>query len=175
MAGGIVRLTTSADVSELSRDLRSFGEDLDRPLRDALEYGANAIADAARPLMRFRAAGPWPTSSGARYGHIKAYYEARVQTTSATVISDHPAAPVWEWGGTIRPLLGSGIQRMATTSRTAGQMRLKLVAAGLDRPPYTFRIPRLGPVSHAADAKRPEIEQHLEDAVSALIREHNLG
>jgi len=171
---GMVRITASADVAELSRDLRSFGDDLDRPLRDALEYGARTVALAAKPLMRFRAEGAWPSSSGARYGHIAAYYEARVATVSAAVVSDHPAAPVWEWGGTIRPILGSGIQRLATASRTAGQVRLRLSALGMDRPPFTFHIPRLQPVGHAAEAKREEIVQHLDDAVTALIKEHGL-
>jgi hypothetical protein len=162
------------NVSDLSRDLRAFGDDLDKPLRDALEWGATSVARAAKPLMRFRAEGAWATSSGARYGHIQDYYEARVATISAAVVSDHPAAPVWEWGGTIHPLLGVSLHHALSTSRMKEQMKMRLAAANMDRPPYTFRIPRLQPVANAADAEREQITQHLEDAVDALIREYGL-
>jgi hypothetical protein len=37
-----------------------------------------------------------------------------------------------------------------------------------------IEIPRLQPVANAADAKREQITQHLEDAVDALIADHGL-
>lgn len=169
---GRLRIGVSVDVADLSRDLRSFGDDLDRPLRDALEYGANIIADAARPLMRVRPEGAWPNSSGARYGHIAAYYEAKVQTLSSTVVSDHPAAPVWEWGGHIDPGAGGGEHHVKAELRARARVRSRIRAAGGRR---GIEIPPLHPVGHAADAKREEVTQHLEDALDALIREHDLG
>lgn len=168
---GILRVHASADVADLSRDLRSFGDDLDRPLRDALEYGATAIARAAKPLMR-HGQPSWPTSSAARDypGRIADYYRARVATISAAVLSDHPAAPVWEWGGTIHPAAGS-IRHAAIAAQPVGSMRRKL----LERGHQAIHIPRTQPVARAGEAEREDIEKHLEDAVDALIREHNLN
>lgn len=171
---GIVRITASADVAELSRDLRSFGDDLDRPLRDALEYGASTIARAAVPLMR-HGQPSWPTSSAARdYGSfpgaIASYYRARVATISASVLSDHPAAPVWEWGGSLHPRARAGLHA-AIASTAVGSPRRKL----LERGTQVITIPRTQPVSNAADAAREDITQHLDDAVTDLIREHGLG
>jgi hypothetical protein len=168
---GILRLSVSTDVAELSRDLRSFGDDLDRPLRDALEYGAKTIAAAAKPLMRFRAEGAWLNSSGARYGHISEYYQARVATTSASVVSDHPAAPVWEWGGHIDPGAGGGEHKLKAELSARSRARTRIRLAGGRR---GIEIPRLQPVSRAGDAMREEITQHLEDALTALIKEHGL-
>ena len=169
---GILRLTVSTDVRELSRDLRSFGDDLDRPLRDALEYGAKTIAAAAKPLMRFRAEGAWPTSSGARYGHISAYYAARVATLSAVVYSEHPAAPVWEWGGHIDPGAGGGEHRIRAELASRARARQRIRLAGGRR---GIEIPRLEPVTRAGEASREDITRHLDDALTALVKEHGLG
>jgi hypothetical protein len=171
---GILRLTVSADVAELSRDLRSFGDDLDRPLRDALEYGATTIARSAVGFMR-HGQPSWPTSSAARdYGSfpgaIASYYRARVATINASVLSDHPAAPVWEYGGSIHPLAHAGLHA-AIRSTTTGSPRRKLLEAGTQ----TIVIPRTQPVTNAGDAAREDITQHLESAVTDLIREHGLG
>lgn len=170
--GGTVRLHTSVDIGDLSRDLRSFGEDLDKPLRDALHYGARMVAQGAKRFMRYRPEGAWASSSGARYGHIRDYYEARVATMSAAVISRHPASAVWEWGGTIHPLLGTGMHRLI---QRHPQQRLALAARNMDRPPYTFHIPKLRPVGNAADVAYRDITQHLENAVRQLIEEHHLN
>lgn len=167
---GILRLSVSTDVADLSRDLRAFGDDLDKPLRDALEYGANAVANAAKPLMRFRPSGAWPTSSGARYGHIQDYYRATVATLSAAVVSDHPAAEVWEYGGDIHPAAGS-IRHAAIAAHSVGSPARQILERGIQ----TIHIPRQQPVANAADAKREEITQHLEQAVDALIEEHGLN
>ena len=169
---GILRLTVSVDVRELSRDLRSFGEDLDRPLRDALEYGAKTIAVAAKPLMRFRAEGAWPNSSGARYGHISEYYQARAATLSASVVTDHPAGPVWEWGGHIDPAAGGGEHRLKADLSRNAHARQRIRLAGGRR---GIEIPRLQPVTRAGDENREEITQHLEDALTSLVKEHGLG
>ena len=169
---GILRLTVSTDVRALSRDLRSFGDDLDRPLRDALEYGAKTIAAAAKPLMRFRAEGAWPTSSGARYGHISAYYAARVATLSAVVYSEHPAAPVWEWGGHIDPGAGGGEHRIRAELASRARARQRIRLAGGRR---GIEIPRLEPVTRAGEASREDITRHLDDALTALVKEHGLG
>ncbi|HZL18702.1 MAG TPA: hypothetical protein VFG23_13245 [Polyangia bacterium] len=167
---GLLRLTVSVDVTELSRDLRSFGDDLDRPLRDALEYGAKTIAVAAKPLMRYRA-NTWKNSSGARYGPINSYYAARVATTSASVVSDHPAAPVWEFGGHIDPAAGGGEHRVKAELRQRAVVRQRIRMAGGRK---GIEIPALHPVGRAAEASRQDITQHLEDALTALVREHGL-
>ena len=164
---GILRLTVSTDVAELSRDLRSFGDDLDHPLRDALEYGAKTIAAAAKPLMRFRAEGAWPNSSGARYGHISDWYAARVATTSASVYSDHPAAPVWEWGGHIDPGAGGGEHKLKAELSARSRARTEYVLREADDGGTRFDYhnefrPPLGPigaiVSRALIGGMPERE-----------------
>jgi hypothetical protein len=168
---GEVVIHCEVDLGELSRDLRAMGKDLDRPLRDALRDGASMVVDTAKVLMRERPEGAWRGSSGAEYGHIRSYYEARVATLSSSVVSDHPAAEVWEWGGTIHPLLGEAHFALSK-STIKEQLRLKLVAQDKDRPPWTFHIPREQPVGRAAEARMPEIERNLDTAVDALIRRY---
>jgi hypothetical protein len=171
-----MRLRASVDVRELVRDLEAFGDELDEPIRDVLEHGASSIADAARPLMRFRAEGAWPTSSGAKYGHIRAYYEGKLTSSStAVVFSDHPAAPVWEWGGTIHPLVGHEVRALISRPGTRQLARSALKVANQLRPPYTFEIPRLEPVQRAAAVEREHIEEELESAIQDLIDEHHLN
>lgn len=167
---GKLHLSLRVDLGELSRDLRAMGRDLDRPLREALSHGAEMVATGAKPLMRFRPEGAWKGSSGAAYGHIREYYEARVATLSASVTSDHPAAPVWEWGGDIHPLLGS--MHETFKGKAGSALRLQLAASGHDQPPYTFHIPRETPVGRAAEKAEPELDRFLDDAVSRLLREY---
>lgn len=173
--GGSVYITLSTDVGELSRDLRALGDDLDQPIRDALDKGAQAVITSAHELMRYRPEGAWKGSSGARYGHIRDYYEARVNRLSASINSGHPAAGVWEFGGQIHPLLGEGHHVLSYHNRQYRQARARIAGTGLDRPPYTFDIPRLQPVAHAAEQNEQDIARHIADAVDRLIAEYGFN
>ena len=168
---GELHIGLRVDLGELSRDLRAMGKDLDKPLREAIARGVEMIAATAKPLMRFRAEGAWTRSSGAQYTHIREYYDARVNILSGSVGSDHPAAPVWEWGGTIHPLLGE-FHHVLTKSSHKQQLRLQLAVQGFDRPPWTFDIPAEHPVGRAADKSMPEVERVLDTAVSRLLRQY---
>lgn len=160
------------DVREVARDLQALGDDLDRPLRDTLEKGAQGIADVARTFMRKRD-GSWATSSAAREfpGHIADYFDAKGSATaapSATVGSRHPAAPVWEFGGEIHPAAGD---RHAVIARSrVGSPKRHILTRGLQR----IHIPRLLPVHRAAEQEEPHIERELATAVDQLAREHGL-
>lgn len=168
---GDLRIRVAVEVGELSRDLRAMGADLDKPLREAFDKGSQMVADTAKVLMRYRAEGAWKGSSGADYTHIRDYYSHRANRQSGVVESEHPAAPVWEWGGTIHPLLGDFHHALAA-SRAKEGLRQQLHAADRDRPPWTFRIPRLQPVGDAGQLREPEIERVLDDAVARLIRQY---
>ena len=150
--------------SELSRDLRALGKDLDKPIHDALQRGAEMVASSAKVLMRYRAEGAWKGSSGAEYDHIREYYDAKASKLSATVGSGHPAAPVWEWGGQIHPLLPEMHHMLSYRNRQFRQARMQ--HADLMRAPYTFDIPRLQPVGDAFALREREVEQGVENAVS---------
>lgn len=164
-------VTGTVDIGELSRDLRSLGDDLDQPIRDALAKGAQSIADAARGLMRYRPEGAWLGSTGRDYGHIRDYYAARGATLSASVLTTHPAGPVWEFGGTIHPLL-SERHKLLTNPTHRLQQQLQLAAEDKNRPPWTFEIPRLAPVQRAGDEELSSIEDNLEAATQKLLDEY---
>lgn len=136
-----VRVTGSQDVA---RYLRALKDDLDPTVRDVLETHADHIADMARGFLH-HGAPSWPTSSAARLypEGIRHYYEGGTgDRLAAEVWSEHPAAPVWEWGGVIRP-------------------------AG-----HPIFIPRDLPVSRAAEADQPALRRDVEDAIDRLITEH---
>lgn len=170
-AGGTVYITLSTDIGELSRDLRSMADNLDQPIRDALGRGAESVVSTAHELMRYRPEGAWKGSSGARYGHIRDYYVAKVNRLSASINSSHPASGVWEFGGQIHPLLGESHHMLSYRNRQYKQARARL-SPDLQRPPYTFDIPAEHPVATAAESKEQDIARALADAVDRLIAEY---
>lgn len=170
MAGATLRV--AVDVRDISDNLNAIAEGLDQPIRDVLGFGAADIAKTARELMRERPAGSWKGSSGSRYSHIRDYYSSRVNRLSAVVESAHPAAPVWEWGGTIHPLLGAGVHHVLSRSSGKEAAKQVLSASGRDRPPWTFVIPGIHPVGAAGDEHKDSIASDLDEAVSALVEKH---
>lgn len=164
-------LRAHVEIAEISRDLRALGDDFDKPIRDTLEEHATKIADIARGFMR-HGEPSWPNSSAARDfgsapGTIAGYYDSRVATTSASIGSRHPAAPVWEWGGDIHPAAGSARHAAIAAKRVNSPAR-KLLEAGVQ----TIHIPRLQPVHRAGEADLPAMEQALDDAVSRLVEQY---
>lgn len=153
------------DVHDLVADLQAAGRGLERPITDTLREGAEAIATAAKPLMRTRAEGAWASSSGAKYGHIAEYYDAALTvhagqaSAQATVGTRHPGGPVWEWGGAIAPRAGSGGVTAAAASGHPGEI---------------IHIPRLAPVQRAAEAEEEVVALKLEGAVDRLLKSHDL-
>ena len=178
MAGRLV-VKVSTDIGDLDKDLDAIGDGLTQRLEDAFDYGSRLVADAARPLMRHGAAS-WPTSSAAhRYGSgpgvLAGYYDSTATTTFGAVIGRHPALVVWEWGGTIHPLLGKSLHRALSRSAARFSLRAQLTNRGQDRPPWTFHIPRLQPVQNAAAERRDEIAERLQTAVDELVDQYQLG
>lgn len=155
-------LKVAVDIGSTSRDLRALGDDLDRPIRDVLGDHAATIADLARGFLH-KGAPSWPTSSAARLfpAGIRAYYGSSVATISATVWSTHPAAPVWEWGGTIHPASGAAHEIFKAHPGMAAAMGHQEI-----------HIPRDLPVTRAGDADLPMLERDLRDAIDRLIVEY---
>lgn len=172
MANATLRL--AVDAKDVADNLDAIADGLDRPISNVLGAGARKIAVGAHELMRERPEGAWKGSSGAEIpGHIRDYYEARMSGRLAAVVqSAHPAAPVWEWGGEIHPLLGASMHHFLSRSTVAGGMRLQLKAQDKLRPPWTFQIPAEHPVGRSADQQEEQITRDLDDAISRLVTEH---
>ena len=167
---GRLRIYAKIDIGDTAKDLQAIGDGLDQPLTDAFEYAGRVITESAHANMR-HAKPSWPTSSAARMygsgaGVISSYYDSQATSVGASIFSRHPAAPVWEWGGTIHPLLGRSLHRMIAKSPQAA---LRLSAGGHDRPPWTFEIPRLEPVARAGAEREQEITDRLEQSIDELI------
>lgn len=153
------------DAKQVSKDLRDLGDDLDGPLRYVLAEGAATIADLARGFMR-HGQPSWLTSSAARLygsvpGAIASYYDSRVNKLSANVGSRHPAAPVWEYGGTIHPRSGKGGHAMIRKHPHLGIGVQAIV------------IPGLHSVERAGDTAQEGIVQNVQDTISALIERYD--
>jgi hypothetical protein len=156
-------IRAAVEVRELSRDLRSLGEGLDKPIRDTLTEYVEKIRDIGAGFMR-HGQPSWPSSSAAaKYGSfpgaIASYYDTRTSTVSANIGTRHPAGPVWEWGGDIHPRAGALHEMFKSHPEQAAGHQ-------------TITIPRLQPMVRAADQEADAFERALDDAVDRLIAEY---
>ncbi len=151
-------IRVAVEIKDLYGDLKAAGDGLERNLEAELLKGAQRIATAAKPLMRYRGTGSWRGSSGARLPHIRDTYTARIgRGASANVGSDHPAAPVFEFGGQIAPRVPGG----STVARAV-------------KPSALITIPKVEPVARAGELLAPQIEQSVADSIDALLAKHHL-
>lgn len=167
MAGTLKIGLAVNDVSELSRDLRALGDDLDKPISDVLEQGAQKIADVAKGFMH-KGQPSWLTSSAAELypGGVSAYYDAKGSRLSATVGTTHPGAVVWEYGGEIHP--ASGSERHAFLRALKGPAR----AAAMRPGEQVIVIPKDAAVARAGASEQEQLVQNLDDAVSRLVEQY---
>jgi hypothetical protein len=128
-------------VQSLLTALKAMGDGVDRELTTELQAAAEPIAAGARRGMR-RGEGPRANAKNPsdRLPHIADTIYATAAGRFAQIVSPHPAAVVFEYGGSIRPR--SRKQRID--------------------------IPELGMAHKAADAALPDIERDLERRLDAL-------
>lgn len=86
------RIDTSG-LRELQRDLRR----VDKNLGKASDRVMREIANEIRDDIRTSTARPYRT------GKLRKSVKSRVRRGGASLVSKLPQAPVFEWGGTIRP------------------------------------------------------------------------
>ena len=92
------------DLGDLRKDLDSVELGLGKLLTSALDRLAETAADRTQELWK-RGPGPRPNAKNKndRLPHIADTIAGKGYATYAAVTSDHPAAPVQEYGGTIAP------------------------------------------------------------------------
>ena len=158
-------LKAAVDIRDASAALRRLDDDLDDPIRDALETHAGQIADMARGFLH-SGAPSWATSSAFRdFGpSMRPYYDSSVARVSASIGSTHPGAPVWEWGGEIHPAAGGAMHHVLREHPS-----LRAAFNG-----QVIVIPPDHPVGRAGEQDLPALERALESALDRLCREHGL-
>jgi hypothetical protein len=138
-----VRVRASVDLRDLHRDLESVALGLGKQLADALVTAADTVVRAVPAFT------PYDTHHrGDRkdhLGHLRDTFDARkAGAGTVAIVSTHPAAPVFEFGGTIRPK-GAPI-----------------------------RIKQAEMTAKAARAQGSAFERQLEAAIERLLARHNL-
>jgi hypothetical protein len=140
-------IKAGVDVRELYEDLRAAEGGLQRVLAREVRRAADDIADGAANNMKLGTE-DWAVKPGEpQLPHIRDTYRVQGNGIVAEITSDHPAAPVWEWGGLIHPR-GMFVQ--------------------------TISIPTRHPVNRAADDELDIFERHLQEAVDRLLAKFNL-
>lgn len=134
-------------VKALQDALKLYADGADRELTAELQAAAQPIAAGARARMR-RGPGPNPLAKNAsdRLPHIADTIYAVASGRFAEIVSPHPAAIVFEYGGSIRPK--SRKQRID--------------------------IPELEMAHKAAEAGLPALEKSLERRLDALAERAGL-
>ncbi|MDQ3730316.1 MAG: hypothetical protein M3355_12095 [Actinomycetota bacterium] len=125
-------------LGELRRDLDAVSLGLSREVSLALKRAAETVLPTVKA---FTPVGPGPEPNRQhphdQLPHIRDTLAARSTGTVAQIVSDHPGAPVHEWGGTISP--GGGAIRIAESAMAgrAGQAHIedveRVMADGIDR------------------------------------------
>lgn len=106
---------------ELARDLEAVSFGLERVVGGAIAAAAAPIAGQAR---RNTPIGPGPRGPRDRLPHIASTIYAQPAGSGASIVSTHPAAPVFEHGGTIAPR-GAPIRiRQVAMAHRAGEQQL---------------------------------------------------
>lgn len=146
---GTLRVHASVDLRGLQQDLESVQLGLGREVGKAVKEAGGHVV---RAIPRYTPFDPKHRSlrrsgdgSVVSVGHVRDSFDARsAGATTVAITSDHPAAPVIEFGGTIRPK-GSPI-----------------------------RIREFRMVGKAGQAEAAAFERDLESRIDALLRHHNL-
>lgn len=117
MSGSYVR--ADVQIRELYADLLAAGEGVEKELTHELSDAAHKIADDAKPHMRLGTE-DWAVRPGqVQLPHIRDTYTVTARGLVANVVSSHPAAPVWEFGGQIHPRQTITIPREAPVHQAA--------------------------------------------------------
>ena len=99
-----IRIASRFELGDLRKDLDSVEIGLGKLLTSALDRLGETAADRTRQK--------WPVGPGPRAGaknpndrlpHMRETIAGKGYQTYAAVTSDHPGAPVVNWGGTIAP------------------------------------------------------------------------
>ena len=124
------------DLDELRRDLESFQLGLGREVSRIKADAAQMIADKAKPLTPL---GPGPIPGRRHPSDALPHLRDTIKATGrGAVVSDHPAALVHEFGGTIEPR-GTPIRIEAShMAERAGEAMVDRVESEMSR-----RIERL--------------------------------
>jgi hypothetical protein len=144
-------VSVGVDLQNTARDLDAISGGIDDTIAVALALGAVQIA-AGAPALAPRGAPSWQRSSGASLPRLRDTYFARSSRMSASVGSLHPAAQVWEWGGTIAPSVHGGTKVALAT-----------------RPSAVIHIPQRAAVHRAAAAAAGNIEETFAGLVDELL------
>lgn len=146
-----VGIHANVDTRELRKDLEALSAGLGREL-DAVWRDVSApLASETRRLAPYDPAHRADRSDD--LPHIRDTIAVRVTAATAAIVSDHPAAPVWEWTGHIEPR-----------------------GTRIDIPPPEGPNANRGGMAHKAfDAVAPRIEADLGRRLEQLLRKHNLA
>jgi hypothetical protein len=128
-------------IAELRADLEAVSRGLGRDLRDVLREAGGPVEAKARQLTPF---GPGPQGGRDNLPHIRDTYALVPVARGINLVSDHPAAPVHEFGGTIAP-------RATPITIAASQMAYR-----------------------AGQAQQSSVERRAEQGIDALLRRHRL-
>lgn len=138
-----VRVGASVDLGGLAKDLDAVAVGLGRQVGKAVALAAQPVAAATARSAPFDPEHRADRPDG--LGHLRDSFTARsLGPIGAAIVSTHPAAPVFEFGGTIAP---KGV-------------------------PITIRAVEMA--HKAAVEQAPVFEAAVASAVSRLLGEHNL-
>lgn len=156
-------------VQALLAALQTMDDGLDRELAAELQAAAEPIAAGARAGMR---RGPGPRANAKnpndRLPHIADTIYATASGRFAQIVSPHPAAVVFEYGGDIHPrqnLVFKARPEGAPRRRGKGSLASAVQGGGVDQ---TIRIPQLEMAHKAVTEQLPAIERDLERRLDAL-------
>jgi len=143
-------LRAEVDIRGLAADLKLAGGGLDHELGLVVHDAARDAADGGKARMR-RGLKDWRVGPGkVQLPHIADTYRATGGFgLTAEITSDHPAAPVWEFGGIVGPIHPRSHREFII-------------------------FPKLAPVHEAAYAGLSLFEAHLQAAVDRLLATFNL-
>lgn len=152
-----VRVFVDSSIRDVYRDLESAGLGLEGAVTDALAAGAGWIADAARP---FTPVGPGP-EGGSNLNddlpHVVETLEGEAVGMTGRVVSDHPAAGLIEFGGTIAPSVKGGTK-----------------VAAVSHPDALIRFPASAMVRKGAAAQLDRVEARIDSEIDRVLTERNL-
>jgi hypothetical protein len=134
-----LRVPLSVDLADLFRDLESVKLGLGGVMKDALREAGGLARNRTAELMPL---GPGPQGGKDTLPHIKETLSASATQSYAQVVSDHPGAPVLNFGGSIAP---RGVE---------------------------IFFPKKLYAQQAGEEVLPLVESHLQDAVDRLTEQY---
>lgn len=120
MTSSEIHVRVDQGIRDVYRDLEAMSPGLEVVVTDALARGAGWIADASRKWVPV---GPGPEAGAVNPNdllpHVFQTITGEARGMTARVVSDHPAAPLIEFGGTIAPSVSGGTTVARVTHPTA--------------------------------------------------------